>query len=298
MRKLQLLIGLVFLQQVVFAQGDMVLNMSKSTYILQESTQGEQIINVLKKIEEKYGAYFSYDPDLLKQKEISSDAKLDGDLEETLQAILTPSGLRFQKMGENYYTILPARKVKTKEVEQAAPKLEIVKPVKKDEIPNKGRNTTSERIIHQKLKMKDLSVRSALYSVNNLTGKVIDINGEPLIGVNVLVKGTNEGTATNLLGEFSLSNVEDDAVLLVSYIGYQTQEVRVDGRSNIVITLVEESAILDQVVVVGYNTVEREHVASSIETVDMDRLRTRPMQKLQEGFSGTVAGVTMMQGNN
>src|SRR5690606_1901033 len=107
-----------------------------------------------------------------------------------------------------------------------------------------------------------------------------------------------EGTATNLAGEFVLHNVEDDATLLISYIGYQSQEVKVEGRSNLVITLVEESEILDEVVVVGYNSVERAHVASSIETVDMERLRTRPMQKLQEGFSGSVAGVTMMQGNN
>src|SRR5690606_14734203 len=87
-----------------------------------------------------------------------------------------------------------------------------------------------------------------------LSGIVTDESGEPLIGVNVLVKGTNQGTSTDFEGRFSLDEVDDQAVLVVSYIGYQTQEIKVGGRTEIEIVLIEDSQTLDEVVVVGYGT--------------------------------------------
>ena len=297
MKTLQLILCLIFLHQYVYAQGDMVMNVSGSAYLLQKDRQGELIVNVLKDLEDRFGVYFNYDPDLLDQKEVTDKVNLSDDLEENLKSILYPSGLRFYKVGDKFYAILSARRPVNKDVERPSPKL-VEQPDNTLTDHTKKSTELADKTNPGLLEMKKIDLIESFNNVNTLTGKVIDQSNQPLIGVNVLVKGSNEGTATNLAGEFVLHNVEDDATLLISYIGYQSQEVKVEGRSNLVITLVEESEILDEVVVVGYNSVERAHVASSIETVDMERLRTRPMQKLQEGFSGSVAGVTMMQGNN
>src|SRR5690606_32602389 len=87
-----------------------------------------------------------------------------------------------------------------------------------------------------------------------LSGIVTDESGEPLIGVNVLIKGTTRGTSTDFEGRFTLDEVDEQAVLVVSYIGYQTQEIKVGGRTMIEIVLIEDSQTLDEVVVVGYGT--------------------------------------------
>lgn len=87
----------------------------------------------------------------------------------------------------------------------------------------------------------------------NITGKVLDKNGEPIIGANVLVKGTTNGTVTDLDGNYTL-DVSENAVLQISYIGYLTQEIPVSNKTVITVRLVEDTQSLDEVVVVGYGT--------------------------------------------
>ncbi len=298
MKNFILFLCLIFFQLDVHGQGDMVLNVSGPSYVIQDEAPHELIVDILKEVEKRFDVYINYDPALLSRKVSNEPMDWSGGLEKTLTRILTPSGLKFQKIGENYYAILPVDKFEEAAPDNLTPKLPLAPQKDKTQKAKNANLNFSESVQLQRLNTKKIDLVETYYQVNTLSGQVIDGNGEPLIGVNVLVKGTNQGTSTNLAGEFVLTNVDDDATLLISYIGYQSKEVKVEGRSNIVITLIEESEILDEVVVVGYNSVERDHVASSIETVDMDRLRTRPMQKLQEGFSGSVAGVTMMQGNN
>src|SRR5690606_18129606 len=97
--------------------------------------------------------------------------------------------------------------------------------------------------------LKPSSLREVLNKrlVINVQGTVTDQEGEPLIGVNVVVKGTNQGTATDLDGRFVLEDVDENAVLIISYIGYQTQEVLVAGKTTLDITLLSDSQLLDEV---------------------------------------------------
>ena len=94
------------------------------------------------------------------------------------------------------------------------------------------------------------------YSVNQndirLTGTVIDEAGIPVIGANILVKGTTNGTITDMDGKFTLINVPENAILVVSYIGYLDREIPVAGKSTLEIRLEEDTQKLDEVVVVGY----------------------------------------------
>ena len=100
-----------------------------------------------------------------------------------------------------------------------------------------------------------------------ITGKVQDANGEPLIGASVLEKGTANGTITDFDGMFSLS-VEKDVILLVSYVGYQDQEVR--AAQDIVVVLNEDQELLEEVVVIGYGTQKRKDVTTSISISNTD----------------------------
>lgn len=92
---------------------------------------------------------------------------------------------------------------------------------------------------------------------STITGKVLDSNGEALIGVNVLEKGTTNGTITDFNGNFTLNLSSSNATLVFSYIGYVSQEIPAKGKKNLTITLKEDSETLDEVVVVGYGTQKR-----------------------------------------
>lgn len=130
-----------------------------------------------------------------------------------------------------------------------------------------------------------------------VSGTVKDSQGKTIPAVLVLIKGSNVGTTTDIDGNYEI-NVSGNSTLIFSTIGFQDTEIPVNGRSQINVSLNEESLQLNEVVVMGFNEVEKKHVASSVEVMDMDRVQSRPIFKLEEAFSGTIAGATMMQGSN
>src|SRR5699024_2614636 len=101
----------------------------------------------------------------------------------------------------------------------------------------------------------------------SIEGKVVDENNEPLIGVNIQVKGSNKGTATDFDGRFTLDEIEENAVLVISYIGYQTQEIAVAGQTALTIVLAEDVQTLDEVVVVGYGTQKKANLTGAVDQV-------------------------------
>src|SRR5690554_745860 len=124
-------------------------------------------------------------------------------------------------------------------------------------------------------------------------GVVSDVNGEPLIGVTLLVQGTTNGTVTNIDGEYTLSGVPSNGVIEVSYVGMQNQNVQVGGRSIINITLTEDTELLDEVVVVGYGTMDRREVTSSIETITAADFNQGGVRNAMDLIQGKVAGLNM-----
>ena len=125
-----------------------------------------------------------------------------------------------------------------------------------------------------------------------ITGTVVDPNGEAVIGANVLVKGTTNGTITDIDGKFSLE-VPEGAMLLVSYIGYGDYETKVGNQSNLSITLKEDSKALDEVVVVGYGTMKKKDLTGAVGAVKGESLAARKTTQLSSALQGAVAGVTV-----
>lgn len=123
-----------------------------------------------------------------------------------------------------------------------------------------------------------------------VTGRITDEKGEGLPGVTVLVKGTSTGTTTNANGDFSL-DVPDGATLVVSSVGYKTQEIAVAGRTAINVALATDTQQLNDVVVVGYLTQERQNVTGSVATVGGADVRRAPVATLSESIQGRLPGV-------
>ena len=120
-----------------------------------------------------------------------------------------------------------------------------------------------------------------------VTGKVLDKSGEPIIGANVVVKGTTTGTVTDIDGNFSLE-VAEGALLEISYIGYMEREIKVGNQKNLTVRLSEDTQNLDEVVVVGYGTQKKANLSGAVETVTSNMLQNRATNNIGVALQGLV----------
>ena len=125
-----------------------------------------------------------------------------------------------------------------------------------------------------------------------ITGTVVDAAGVPVIGANVMVKGTTNGTITDIDGKFMLE-VAKDAILQVSYIGYTNQEIPVGNQSILKIALKEDTQALDEVVVIGYGTMKKRDLTGSVGSVKSEEMMQRPSTSISQSISGRIAGVNV-----
>lgn len=131
-----------------------------------------------------------------------------------------------------------------------------------------------------------------------VTGVVLDATGEPVIGANVVLKGTTNGTITDFDGNYSLEGVPVDGVLVISYIGYLSQEITVGNQSTIKVTLKEDTQTLDEVVVVGYGTMKKSDVTGSISVAKGEELTKNQNFSALENLRGKVSGVNIFSNSS
>ncbi len=129
----------------------------------------------------------------------------------------------------------------------------------------------------------------------NVTGKVLNEKGDPIPGVTIVVKGTTMGTIADAGGNYMLSKVPADATLVFSFVGMKTQEVKVDSRSRINITLAEETVGLDEVVAVGYGVQKKVTLTGAVSAVSNDEIISTKNENVQNMLSGKIVGVRVVQ---
>lgn len=132
----------------------------------------------------------------------------------------------------------------------------------------------------------------------SISGKVTDKNSqEPVIGASVLIEGTTNGTITDVDGHFMLSNVPAKGNLVISYIGYATQTLSINGKTNFSIALAEDTETLDEVVVVGYGVQKKVNLTGSVSAVKGDALERRPVADATQSLQGMVPGLLVSNSN-
>lgn len=135
---------------------------------------------------------------------------------------------------------------------------------------------------------------SASQSEKKIVGKVTDNNKEPIIGANVMVKGSTNGTITDLDGLFSLT-VPENALLEISYIGYTSKEIEVGKQSTLAIVMTEDSKSIDEVVVIGYGAVKKSNLTGAVASIKTTELQQTPMTSIDQGLVGRASGVQVTQ---
>ena len=148
-------------------------------------------------------------------------------------------------------------------------------------------------LVHNQIK-EDISDRIQQEG-KTLNGIVKDKNGEPIIGANVVVKGTTNGTITDIDGQYSLSNVSNNDILTISYIGYLSKDIPVNGQQVINILLDEDTQKLDEIVVVGYGTVKKRDLTGSVASINAEKIEQIAVTNPALALQGRIPGVLVEQ---
>lgn len=178
------------------------------------------------------------------------------------------------------------------------------------EVKNKNINQVLDRILESTdykykvfennlivISLKDeLRARTDLQQ-NIVRGVVTDEEGKPLPGVSVVIKGTTRGTTSDVNGNYVLEGVTPESVIIISFIGFQTQEILVGNRAQINVTLKQMVTVLDEIVVVGYGTVKRRDLTGSVSSVRAQDLIATAPTTIQKALQGKTAGVLIASGN-
>ena len=140
-----------------------------------------------------------------------------------------------------------------------------------------------------------LGADSELSQQNAISGKVTDSSGVPLPSVSVVIKGTTSGTITNANGNYSISNVPNNATLIFSFIGMKTQEFAVDGKTSVNVVLEDLTIGLEEVVAMGYGTSRKRDITGAVAAVSSKEFKDRPNTQLGYSLEGKVAGVQIIR---
>jgi TonB-dependent starch-binding outer membrane protein SusC len=248
---------------------------SKNTATVQPLTK------VLSGLEAQYNVSFAFESRLLQDKAVDIANVLPDGLEKTLDVILAPLQLKYKKIDRKVYVI-----------QSVAPAGQLIDRIDIKQQPAAGDpyGTLVMPVSQNAVKQLIRQTRIIDFAVS---GRVTAETGEGLPGVNVVTKGTSSGTVTDINGDYSINVPDASSTLVFSYIGYVAQEVPVNGRSTINISLVPDVQSLNEVVVIGYGTQQRAELTGSVASVNVADARRAPVATVGEAIQGRVPGVTI-----
>ena len=277
--KIRVMIGSLLLMLIVnglYAQNFASANEAATAF--RTALQDENLLlqDFLLRLERDYDVQFAYDSKLVNDKKVSLKVLKDQELEPLLEEALKAHELKYQKIGEQLYVI------KKKEDE----------PIQKLE---KGQQDGKRKDVEMQSNIKISTIPLKVIE-KTITGIVTDDeSGEPLPGVNVLAKGTTQGTVTDIEGNFRISVEDEVETLIFSSIGYNSREVPVNGRSVINISLSPDVQSLSEVVVIGYGTQQKSDMTGSVGSIDKEVIQQLAPTNIQQGLAGRVTGVNVTQ---
>lgn len=247
--------------------------------------QKADLEEVLKTLQKEYRVFFTYSDKLVKDKKVLFQFSPDKDLDKTLRDVLLPLGLEHRKVRGKTY-VITRKKVSEGQTTQE----------RYDE--NEYTTETSVRLPVSLLQPLSSNRRNYVRPFQfPVSGTVTDEAGQPLIGVNILIKGTARGTVTDLDGSFSLDLSDGQEVLVFTYTGYESMEIAVNGRSVLPIIMRESISQLEEVVVVGYGTQKKVNLTGAVSTVSSKDIAGRPIASTQQSLQGLVPNLNITVSN-
>ncbi|GAB3953799.1 TonB-dependent receptor [Spirosoma harenae] len=265
-------------QSVVFASN------VQQKQVAPANVVSRQLKDVLNELKTQYGAEIMFELRTVDGISVSPEKlKLNSTLEKNLETLLRPLGLRYKKVNSNSYLILAEKKTK---------KVAFLDSQLAEPASNSETNPSSDTPIKTPAALTAMGIRTEV-AAGPITGTVKSQTGETLPGINVVVKNTTKGTSTDADGKYTI-DAPANAVLVFSGIGFTTQEIAVNNRSRLDVTLAGDNKQLDEVVVVGYGTQKRESLTNSVAQIGSEEISRRPVSNIQQSLQGQLPGVTVL----
>ncbi len=242
-------------------------------------------------IGKQFGVFFNYDQEMVSDTRVIYKAEAYENVEEALSDVFEQTNLQYRIFDKRYVAVYRETQEGVESLKKMIHHFQAIVDRNDEKVPVREKITPAP-VLRKAMGHQILESKTFPYSID---ATVIDQSGEPLIGVNIQVKGTNKGTSTDIDGTFTLEDIDENAILVISYIGYQTQEVSVAGRSHLTITMLPDSQLLDEVVVVGYGIQKKSNTTGAISSIRSDDLENVPNGRIEQALQGRVSGVTIMQ---
>jgi len=260
--------------------------------LLLEPTAEKQLLSeVLMKMGQTYEVFFSYETRLLNDLEVDFEFVVNESLESAVNRLLLETNLKYESLNEKYVIIYEDDKAGQKTAKKLLRKMNQI-----DKLESQGKISLQSKPVN--LDGKFVTVANALGTLTEefkaITGVVTSEDGETLIGVNVFVKGTTIGTATDFDGSFTLDVPDDATTLVFSYTGFNTMEVDIAGRTTVDVVMANDVLQLDEVVITALG-IEREKKTLGYATsnVESDEFTLNRTPNFMNALQGKVAGVNI-----
>jgi len=250
---------------------------SQKITVREKNTEIQQLF---RSIEKQTGYVFFYDNNDLKDFRVSINLK-NASLTDALDQCFSGLPLAYKIIGSTI----------------AIRKLDSTSPPQEKEVMPEGPKVNHITTPNTSLKKMDMPLRTVTSGNYPVSGKVTDEKGEGLPGVNIMVKGTQQGQITDIDGAFSMIVPNESAILIFSFVGYLSQEVSVSNKTTIDIILIEDEKALEEVVVVGYGTQRKSDLTGSVVSVDGQEIIKSAATNVTNSLAGRLPGITAVNGN-
>jgi len=211
-------------------------------------------------------------------------------LEQNLDKLLLPLGLKYRKFNRTSYVVKENKKPKT------TGSVEQTKPL--NELTQLNRSALELQPSANTIKDPFQQTPGSKPPLQTIVGKVLDETGQGLPGVTIVVKNTQLGTTTDVDGSFRIEAPTEKTVLVFSFVGYLTQEIEVNDAGPLSISLQPDAKALSEVVVVGYGVVKKRDLTGSVASIGSAEIKAQPVSGLNQALQGRISGVQVTQSSN
>ena len=239
----------------------------------------------LNDIERRFDVNIIFQSKIAKDKTVKAEFIEEQGIDATLEKLLSPHGLAYTRVGEKEYIVKPL----------AVPSDELSKIPRKQLTLEDGSVNRGRLVLPVESAEKFFTAGRKRLQERIITGKVLDENGEPLPGANVLVKGTSIGTVSDVDGNYTLSIPDDATVLVFSFVGYTTEEIEISGQSIINTTLYPDITTLTEVVVIGYGEEQKKDLVGAVSQIESRQIEELPITTFEQALSGQISGLQIRQ---
>lgn len=255
-------------------------NKTNEGYKPQEESQ-TTLQRALKNLEQQHDVYIIYNLRAVGNKTVPAQQRSGSGIQESLHNVLDPLGLKFEQVKENVYVVVMPGEVAS-DMSAANSPLSGVR--------EKSLTDTYLRL-NERFSQGSFRVSASEKDLLGISGRVTNEEGETLVGASILLKGTSIGTTTNVSGNYTFDVPNGEGTLVFSYIGYITQEVPINNRTVIDVSLAPDVQALQEVQIVGYGTQAKAEVTSAIASVTSEEIKDMPLVGLDQALQGRAAGV-------